>query len=159
MLALVLAVIFCNPDQFSAETIEKNKKALYAMESFEAEILVHIILIAAQHLLFIERHQVLKSYEALSALRFVESLLLLLAKEVITKFSEPLVDLLAILINRRPESQLLPKNIEMLRAKRNFVGALCIESDEFKSLRDLVAVGVAAMYYFCMRVALKVCST
>ena len=67
---------------------------------FKAGILVYILFIDAQHLLSVERHHVLKSYEALSSLALVESLLLLLAEEVITNFSQPLVDLFPILINR-----------------------------------------------------------
>lgn len=99
MLALVLTVTLRDPDHFATDAIEKDEKALYAMESFEAEILVHIILIAAQHFLPVECHQVLKSYEALSSLALVESLLLLLAKEVIADFSKPLVDLPSIFID------------------------------------------------------------
>lgn len=111
MLSFVLAVVLCYPDELSTDAVEKNEEALDAMEAFEAEIFVNIILIAAQHLLPVKRHQVVESHNRLPLLRVLVPLLLALAQENVANFFKPLINLFSILINWRLERELLPEDV------------------------------------------------
>lgn len=81
----------------------------------------------------------------MSFLNIFATLLLFFTEENVADFAEPLVDLLAILINWRLKRQLLPKNIQLLGIDGDFVRALRIELNKLEPLRYLVAMRIQAV--------------